>query len=74
MCGLGPNTILLTTHRQLHNLACRLGSVAPCVKGPFHDAMRSKLRQASSPRSNEVVAIDYALLIHTLNQLPPTNS
>ena len=34
-------------------------SVLPCSKGPFHDAMRSKLRSLQSLASNEIQMLNY---------------
>ncbi len=68
----GPeSTVHQALRTCLHGFA--VATVHPCVKGPFSDAMRSKLRQVADPRSNELVTADYRLLIQTLNQLPAGN-
>ena len=72
-----PNTYPESAaHQALRTCLRSLAGVTvhPCVEGPFHDAMKSKLKQVASPRSNEVVTADYRLLIHTLNQLPTGNT
>ena len=65
-----------TVHQALRTCLHGLAAVTVhrCVKGPFHDAMKSKLKQVASPRSNEVVATDYRLLIQALNPLPTGKS
>jgi hypothetical protein len=62
-----------SVHRALRTCLSGVAAatVHPCVKGPFYDAMKSKLKQVVNPRSNEVVTMDYRLLVETINRLPP---
>jgi hypothetical protein len=59
-------------HRALRTCLSGVSAatVHPCVKGPFHDAMKSKLKQVVNPRSNELVTMDYRPLVETITQLP----
>jgi hypothetical protein len=43
-----------------------------CVKGPFHDAMQSKLNHLTQTRSNEVTTVDFEEVARYLLAEPPT--
>jgi hypothetical protein len=77
---LGPDTILLTNDRVLHNQACEPGQalcrllkglaavqLPPCAKGPFRDRMDRKLAQLARSPSNELVTVPFAQIITALN-------